>query len=67
MKRTYIVPEMTVVKLQSQNALLQASIQSFSSNLMGTDVISYGGDSSNDTSGQGIRTKESVNIWDEEW
>ena len=67
MKKIFIKPTAFVVKLQSQSALLQASIQSFSTNLTDTDAIGYGGSSGNDTSGQGIRTKESVNIWDEEW
>ena len=67
MKKTYIKPTAFVVKLQSQNALLQASIQSFSTNLTDSDAIGFGGSSSNDNSGQGIRTKESVNIWDDEW
>ena len=67
MKKTYIKPTAFVVKLQSQNALLQASIHGFSTNLTDTDAIGFGGSSSNDNSGQGIRTKESVNIWDDEW
>lgn len=29
--------------------------------------LNYGAKSSNDTSGQGARIKESVDIWDEEW
>ena len=69
MKKTYFKPTAYVVKLQSQSTLLQASIQSCSTNLTGSDAIGYGGssDNYNDTNGQGIRTKESGGIWDEEW
>ena len=66
MKKTYIAPGMTVVRLQYQGLLMQ-SVQSFSSNLAGEDAISYGGNSSNDNSGQGARTKEFGSVWDEEW
>ena len=61
MKKNYSNPNMTVVRLQHQGLLMQ-SVQSFSSNLTDSDAIGYGGGSSGSA-----RTKESGNIWDDEW
>ena len=63
MKKTYMVPGMTMVKLQHQGLLMQQSVlHGMSSNLSGDDAINYGG------GGNGsARTKESSSIWDDEW
>ena len=58
--KTYIRPEITVVRLLQKNALLLTSCQSVSTNLA-DDAINYGGGSSGDA-----RTREQ-NVWDEGW
>ena len=60
MKKIYMTPGMTVVKLQHQSIICQSF-----RGVTGGDV-DYGGASSNNTSGS-VRTKESGSIWDEEW
>ena len=57
---------MLAVKLQQTKTLCTSP---YVNNVTtGDDIgITYGGSSGNDDSGQGIRTKESVNIWDDEW
>ena len=65
MKKTYLTPGLTVVQLQHQGLLMQ-SARNVTTNLTGNDAINMGGASSNNTGGI-VRTKESSNIWDEEW
>ena len=63
--KIYQKPDMCVIVLQHKTTLLTDSITRFSS----TAGLNYGG-SSNNYSGEGgivVRTKESTNIWDEEW
>ena len=57
-------PTMIVVRLQHSSIICTstAAIQGLSSNLDGGDAINYGGAGSGSA-----RTKESSNIWDEEW
>ena len=57
---------MLAVKLQQTKMLCQS--YNVTNVTTGDDVsITYGGSSNYDNSGQGIRTKEFSNIWDEEW
>ena len=58
MKKTYIHPTITVVKLQMQSALMQASVMSIESNVNFDDIIT------GDAGEARIREK---NIWEEEW
>lgn len=58
MKKTYIHPTITVVKLQMQSALLQASVMSIESNVNFDEVI---------TGGAGEARIREKNIWEEEW
>ena len=60
MKKTYFAPIMVVVRLQHQGIICQ-SVRSITS-----DVVGYGGASTNNTGGS-VRTKESSGVWDEEW
>ena len=60
-KKVYQQPTIVAVKLQHQG-IICSSIQTLSSNLDGGDAINYGGAGTGDA-----RTKESSNIWDEEW
>ncbi|MBQ6191737.1 MAG: hypothetical protein IJK51_05510 [Bacteroidaceae bacterium] len=60
MKKSYLSPEIIIVQLQHQGLLMQ-SVEDVQSNAVG-----YGGASSNNDGGI-IRTKESGDIWDEEW
>ena len=60
MKKTYLTPSMTVVKLQHQSMICDSTLRGFS----GGDV-DYGGASSN-YDGE-VRTRESSGVWDEEW
>ena len=61
MKRTYIIPGMTVVRLQHQSIICQSGGLR---GIRGGDV-GYGGASS-DYDGE-VRTRESSGVWDEEW
>ena len=61
MKKTYINPEILVVKLQPQGTLLQASIASVTGD---TDIV-RGND--NDAPGVGDVKALNKNIWDETW
>ena len=61
MKKTYMTPSMLEVRLQHQRLLMQSVTRT--QNNVG---IGLGGSSSNDPDGV-IRSKESSNIWDEEW
>ncbi len=58
MKKTYIHPTITVVKLQMQSALMQASVMSIESNVNFDDII---------TGGAGEARIREKNIWEEEW
>lgn len=58
MKKTYIHPTITVVKLQMQSALMQASVMSIESNVNFDEVI---------TGGAGEARTREVNVWEEEW
>ena len=58
MKKTYIHPTSTVVKLQMQSALMQASVMSIESNVNFDEVI---------TGGAGEARIREKNIWEEEW
>ena len=60
MKKTYMTPSMTAVKLLHQSIICE-SVHGINSN----DVY-YGGASSGNTGGS-IRAKESSGVWDEEW
>ena len=51
---------MMVVKLLHQS-IICSSVRSITS-----DEVGYGGASTNNTGGS-VRTKESGNVWDEEW
>ncbi len=62
MKKKYLSPNMTVVKLQLQNIICTSDVESVQSNV-GLDL---GGASSNNTGGI-VRTRENTNVWDEEW
>ncbi len=62
MRRTYMTPEMVVVKLQHQNILCSSL-----NGVDGNSDINYGGASGNNAGGI-VRAKESSgDIWDEEW
>lgn len=61
MKKSYLSPELIIVQLQHQG-LLMLSVGEVQSNA----DVNYGGASSNNEDGI-IRSKESGNIWDEEW
>ena len=59
MKKTYLTPSMTVVRLQHHSIICQSSfVKGFSS----TDDIDYGGGGSGDS-----YTRESISIWEDEW
>ena len=63
MKTTYIQPTTLAIELHHRSGiLLDASVQDINSNVS----IQQGGASTNDTSGQGPRVKE-TSIWDVEW
>ena len=63
-KKVYQQPTIVAVKLQHQGIICSSAttIQGLRSNLDGGDAINYGGAGTGDA-----RTKESSNIWDEEW
>ena len=63
MKKTYIKPEILVVRLQHQGLLME-SLKNIAGN---TDLCGAGADGSI-TGGNGdARTKEFGSIWEEEW
>ena len=62
MKRTYLTPSMTVVKLQHQSIICESILDA----VEGNAGIGYGGAGSNNDGGI-VRTKESSGIWDDEW
>ena len=62
MKRTYLTPSMTVVKLQHQSIICESIIDAVGGNA----DIGYGGASSNNDGGI-IRTREYNSVWDKEW
>jgi hypothetical protein len=45
MKKVYLQPTMTVVKVQQRTALLLTSANTVSTNMTGDDAIDYGGGS----------------------
>ena len=61
MKRTYLTPSMTVVKLQHRSFICYSQVRGIAG-----DDLGYGGASSNNDGGI-VRTKESSGIWDDEW
>ena len=61
MNKTYLNPTMVVVKLQ-HSSIICASNGNIVSSINGNAGLNYGGGGSGDA-----RTKESSNIWDEEW
>lgn len=61
MKKTYTRPGIIIVQLQHQGLLMQSV-----ANTQSNANVNYGGANSNNTGGI-VRTKESGNIWDEEW
>ena len=62
MKKTYMTPSMTVVRIQHQGLLMQLSNVDSNADLRGA------GDGGNITGSSGsARTKEFGSIWDEEW
>ena len=58
MKRTYLTPSMTVVKLQHRSFICYSQVRG----IAGDDALNYGGGGSGE-----VRTKESGSVWDEEW
>ena len=60
MKKTYIQPEMLTAKLQHMQMLCE-SLTSVEDDSTGTNII-YAGEGTGPA-----RTKESHNVWDEEW
>ena len=63
MKTPYIQPRMIAVELHHRSGILiDGSVRDVDSNV----PIQGGGASTNDTSGQGPRVKES-SVWDVEW
>ena len=60
MKKTYIQPEMLTVKIQHMQMLCE-SLTAVEDGSESTS-ISYGGEGTGPA-----RTKESNNVWDEEW
>lgn len=61
MKKTYLIPTAFVVRIQHQGLLME-SVKNTTTNA----DVGYGGASTNNTGGE-VRTKESVNVWDEDW
>lgn len=61
MKRIYLKPEMMAVRIL-HGSIICGSVKTVSSNL---DDLYYGGESNENNSS--ARTKESYNIWDDEW
>ena len=61
MKRTYLTPSMTVVKLHHRSFICYSQVRGIAG-----DDLGYGGASSNNDGGI-VRTKESSSIWDDEW
>lgn len=59
MKKTYLTPSMTVVRLQ-HHSIICSSMRGFSDG-----DVDYGGASSN-YDGE-VRTRESSSVWDDEW
>jgi hypothetical protein len=57
MKKTYITPSIIMVNLQHQGMLMQSVTQT-----EGNANLRIGGAGSGES-----RTKEHVNVWDEEW
>ena len=64
MKKIYQKPDLCAVALQHNSCILQGSPVVL--NMESNGIVNYGGASTNDTSGQGVRVKER-NIWDQEW
>ena len=63
MKKTYMTPSITVVRLQHQG-IICTSVASVSSNVS----LCGAGDDGSITGGSGeARTRESGGIWEEEW
>lgn len=60
MKTTYIQPEITVVRLQHQGMICVSTVRGFSNPT--DDDITYGSGGSGEA-----YTKQSGNLWDEEW
>ena len=58
MKRTYLTPSMTVVKLQHSGIICVSQVHT----LTGNADLNYGGAGDVDA-----RTKESSSLWDEVW
>ena len=61
MKRTYLTPSMTVVKLQHRSFICYSQVRGIAG-----DDLGYGGASSNNDGGI-IRTREYNSVWDDEW
>ena len=59
MRKTYIIPGMTVVHLQHQGIICQSGVVNSVSN---TEGFTYGGGGSGEA-----YTKESNGAWDDEW
>lgn len=63
MKKTYICPNMLAVKLNTKSNILTMSREG-----QDTTNITFGGNSGTEISDQsGVWTKESKNVWDNEW
>ena len=60
MKRTYLAPNITVVRVQHMAQLMVTSIRDTES-----EEVDYGGASSNNT-GNIIRSRKYSNVWDDE-
>ena len=66
MKKVYLQPTMTVVKLQQKTALLQSSsVHSLSTNLTDGDAIIYNGQGSSDDAR--VKQGGDYNVWDDNW
>ena len=61
MKKNYIAPGITVVRLQHNTQMMHNN----SMHSVNSDDVGYGGASSNNDGG--VRARQAGNIWDDEW
>lgn len=60
MKKTYLAPDMTVVRLQHHGIICLSDIDSNAD-------LGFGGASTNNSGGSFARTREYTSVWDQEW